>query len=398
MTAQTIFLTLLAGGGLWASAEQPKLIPYPQALTVTGGMVPVTGKLAVRLTRDTAGARFAVESLWMRFQKAPAEARGFHVLAGVRGDAGLEAVAGQKRNRAALGRAEGYVLEVTPAGIVVVGADEAGLFYGLRTLAQLARPEGVPQVRIEDWPALRHRGLSVDISRGPVLTDEQMRALIRTLADFKMNLLSFYMEHVFPYRHAPLVAPETGLTAERFTKLATYARQFHVDLVPQQQTFGHLHNMLKLELYADMAETPNGTVLAAENERGYRWIEQAAEQLAQTFASPFLHIGSDETFELGEGQSRALVGRIGVGEAYMLHMQRVTRMLRPLGKRLMFWGDIALNHPELLPKLPKELIAMTWNYEAKDDFRGWIEPFRKAGMEVMVSPGLNNWGGFTPIR
>ena len=357
----------------------------------------MTGKLAVRLTRETSGARFAVQSLWARLHLAATpDVRGFHVVAGVRGDAGLDSMAGDRQAQWALARAEGYVLRVTPARVVLVGADEAGLFYGLRTLAQLVEPAGVPQVRINDWPAMKYRGLSVDISRGPVMTEERMHGLVRTLADFKMNVLSFYMEHVFPYRSSPGVAPESGLTAEKLAKVAAYAHEYHVDLIPQQQTFGHLHNMLKLELYADMAETEHGTVLAAENERGYRWVEGAAKELAATFRSPYLHIGSDETFELGEGQSRALVARVGVGEAYLLHMRRVTKMLAPLGKKLMFWGDIALSHPELMPKLPKELVAVTWNYDAKDDFRGFIDPFRRAGMEVWVAPGLNNWSRLYP--
>ena len=392
-TRPFVLLLALATAGL---AAEPRLIPYPQSVTAAEGHLPVAGKLSVRLTRDTPGARFALESLWQRLQKAAPDTHATVVVAGVRGDAGLEALTGQRRYKATLGRPEGYVLEVAPGRVLLAGADEAGLFYGLRTIVQLLEPAGLRQARIEDWPALRHRGLTVDISRGPVLTEEQMRTLVRTLADFKMNMLSFYMEHVFPYRHAPGVAPDSGLTAERFTRLAAYARQYHVDLVPQQQTFGHLHHMLKLELYAGMAETPYGNVLAAENEDGYRWIDGVAKQLTATFSSPYLHIGSDETFELGEGASKALTDRVGVGEAYMMHMRRVSAMLRPLGKKLMFWGDIALNHPDLIDKLPKDLVAVTWNYDAKPDFRGFIEPFRKAGMEVFVSPGINNWGRLFP--
>ncbi|HKE60710.1 MAG TPA: glycoside hydrolase family 20 zincin-like fold domain-containing protein, partial [Pyrinomonadaceae bacterium] len=67
---------------------------------------------------------------------------------------------------------EGYVLSVNKDGVIVGGANVAGTFYGLQTLKQLVRGEStnafIPGVRITDWPALRWRGVSDDISRGPV--------------------------------------------------------------------------------------------------------------------------------------------------------------------------------------------------------------------------------------
>ena len=68
---------------------------------------------------------------------------------------------------------EGYRLSVTPSGIAVRAADEAGAFYGIQTLFQLV-PLGtgnqvksfpVPCVRIEDRPRFSWRGLHLDVSR-----------------------------------------------------------------------------------------------------------------------------------------------------------------------------------------------------------------------------------------
>jgi len=298
----------------------------------------------------------------------------------------------------ALDNEEGYVLSVTPSGALVAGRTAAGVYYGVQTLRQLIGPGGrAPAVTIADWPALRYRGLSVDISRGPILTEEQIKALIRAAGEYKLNMLSFYMEHVFSYRHAPLAAPEGGeFTPELARRLSAYARRHQVELAPQQQTFGHLHHMLKFELYADMAEIPYGSVLSPESERTYQWIRQAAAQLAASFPSRFLHIGSDETFELGEGRARARAERDGVGEVYVAHMERVGRMLAPLNRKLMFWGDIALRHAGLIPKLPRNLVAMTWVYNPMDDFSPYIKPFRDAGFEFFVCPGLNNWNRIYP--
>jgi len=85
-----------------------------------------------------------------------------------------------------------------------------------------------------------------------------------------------------------------------------------------------------------------------------------------------------------------------VGNVYVNHMQRVGEALRPLNRKLMFWGDIALRHAELIPKLPRNLVAMTWVYSPKDDFSPYIVPFKHAGFEFFVCPGLNNWNRVFP--
>jgi hexosaminidase len=390
-------------GPAWC--QEWKLIPLPRSLKPGQGSVTLHSPVRVRVSSAEPEDRFAAETLIEDLKAV----HGLQAIVSTRGtaDIWIGRVGSPEVDReigrlglewSALENEESYVLGASGSVVLVAAKTAEGVFYGVQTLRQLVGPAGrVPAVAIADWPALRYRGLSVDVSRGPILTEEQMKALIRGAAEYKLNLLSFYMEHVFPYTHAPLVAPTGGeITPELIERLIAYARPYHVMLLPQQQTFGHLHHMLKLERYAGMAETPHGSVLAPEDERGYQWIRQTAGQLAQLFPSPFLHIGSDETFELGRGRSRAAAEREGVGEIYLAHMRKVTEMLRPLGKKLMFWGDIALKHPDLIPKLPKELIAMTWVYSPKENFSSDILPFRDNGMEVFVCPGISNWNRIFP--
>jgi hypothetical protein len=394
-----------------ASAAVPSelpLVPRPQSLETADGTLAWSRPVRVFLAPRSQAARFAFSLLADELRQSgvtaelTVEANSASILAGIDGDPSIDAeVRRRKLNRAALERTDGYLLDTRGPTVLLAGRNEAGLFYGVETLSQLLRPSpvgvAVPRVNIADWAALRYRGLSIDISRGPVLTEQQLMSVIRNLAEFKLNMLGLYMEHVYPFRASPLVAPEgTGITPEAIRRLGAYAQQYHVDLVPEQQTFGHLHQMLKYERYADMAETPHGSVLPVESESAYQWISAAAGELAHAFPSPFLNVGGDETFELGQGRSQDLVARAGVGGAYLEHMRRVASLLAPLDRKLMFWGDMALAHPEMLSQLPKSLVAMTWSYDAKDDFSAEIEPFRANGMDVFVCPGLSNWAGIYP--
>ena len=91
--------------------------------------------------------------------------------------------------------AEGYVLSVGLHEVVVAGKTTTGTFYGLQTLKQLVRGDGanafIPGVKIVDWPTMRWRAVSDDISRGPVPTVDYIKRQIRTEASFKLNMHSF---------------------------------------------------------------------------------------------------------------------------------------------------------------------------------------------------------------
>ncbi|MFN2415563.1 MAG: beta-N-acetylhexosaminidase [Pyrinomonadaceae bacterium] len=296
---------------------------------------------------------------------------------------------------------EGYVLVVSPRGIVAAGRTAAGTFYALQTLKQLVRGEGegayAPGVAVVDWPSMRWRGLSDDVSRGPVPTLEYFKRQIRNEAMFKMNMHSLYMEHVFGSRSHPLIAPEGGaLTAEEIREMVAYARRYHVELVPQQQTFGHLHKALRLEKYNELAEVPYGDVLSPQAEGTYELIADWYEELDELFPGRFFHIGADETVELGRGRSAEAVKARGLGTVYFDHLKHVRELLLPHKRRLMFWGDIALNHPDLLPGVPRDMIAMNWDYMPRQSYEARIGLFKKAGLEQFVCPGVWSWNQIFP--
>jgi len=308
---------------------------------------------------------------------------------------------------------EGYALVSRGDRIIIAARTGAGLFYGAQTLRQLLyrlefSPEfgrkattlvtvACPVVSIKDWPAMRWRGVHDDISRGPVPTLDYMKKQIRTCASFKLNLFSLYIEHVFDYQSHPLIGPKEGsLNADDVKELVRYGKQYYVTILPEQQAFGHLHHVLKNEMYSDLAETPHGHVLAPVNEKSYELIKDLYAELVPLFPGPLFHIGSDETFELGQGQTKERAKEVGLGKIYLEHLKRVAEIMKPYNKRLMFWGDVAMHYPELLTILPKDVIAVAWSYGPSQSFDNNLKPYKDAGLDVFVSPGANNWNRIFP--
>jgi hexosaminidase len=317
---------------------------------------------------------------------------------------------------------QGYVLRVTPSGVIVAGRSAQGLFYGVQTLRQLLREQehrgatantnvlasragvpapsqklAIPSLTVRDWPSMEWRGVQDDISRGPILTLDYLKMQIRTLAEYKINLLGFNMEHVFDFQTQPLVAPkDAALTPAEIRELVEYASKYYITLLPEQQAFGHLHQFLKYEVYSDLAETPHGHVLTPTNPKTYDFIRQVYGEVVPLFPGPLFHIGSDETFELGLGQTKTLADLQGLGRVYLEHLQKVFEIMQPYRKQLMFWGDIAVKYPELLTILPKDMIAVPWDYDPKPSYEDIITPYTNAGLRVVVSPGAGNWGAIWP--
>jgi hypothetical protein len=298
-------------------------------------------------------------------------------------------------------RAEGYTIHYTSRTLTLTGATSAGLFYAAQTAKQLIErlPEGLVlhAADIHDWPAMRYRGLHDDLSRGPVDTLEFQEKLIRTLAAYKINLYSPYFENTQQYASNPLPAPPNGsISPEDARELVAYARKYHIMVVPEQEAIGHLRKMLIWETYADVAETPHGAVLSPGQPGSLPLIDQMFKELAALYPSPFLHIGGDETIDLGIGRTRAAVDAQGLPSVYIDYLQKIVTSLEPLHRKILFWGDVAQSDPELLKALPRsikdQIIAVAWGYSPqKRGFAPELKPYVEAGIPVWVSPSINNY-------
>jgi hexosaminidase len=303
-------------------------------------------------------------------------------------------------------KAEGYAIIPDGKGLAITAASDAGIFYALQTLKQLFAGFGTNAMlhtaAIRDWPAMKYRGLDDDLSRGPMPTLEFQKKQIRTIAAYKLNIYSPYFEHTMQYTGHPLMAPPGGtLTQDQARELVVYAAKYHVTIIPEQEAFGHLHYLLNWEQYTPLAETPHGHVLAPAQPDAQKLTHDMFGELAGIFPGPFLHLGADETVELGKGQTKPQVDAQGLGAVYLGFMQRIVADLRPLNRRLLFWGDIAMHDPDLLKELPedfrKAVIAVAWEYNPQPKgFARFITPFTNAGIETWVAPGVNNWSRVWP--
>ena len=388
-------------------AQAFRFIPTPQQVTRGEGMFRITAERLMYITEADDTTLLFPANLFIREVKNDLQfepeytldVKKASILMGYRGwskkfDKLTAPLAGDLK---ACGE-EGYVLQVTPERIVLVANSDAGIFYGVMTLNQLVRGnrrgDAIPAVTIVDRPALRWRAWQDDISRGPIPTLDFLKEEVRTMAGMKMNAFTLYTEHVFRLKSHPDIAPPDGITAEEIRELSRFAKKYHVELIGNFQAFGHFRKILEKPAYRHLAETPS--VISPAFEETYRLLEDILGEIAQAYDSRYFIINCDEVFGLGSGPAKTMVDTMGLAGVYAYHINLIAKILRKYHKIPMMWGDIAKNHPEIIPLLPDSIIVLPWAYHAAPSFREYIEPFRKDSLPFWVCPGVSCWNRIFP--
>ncbi len=302
---------------------------------------------------------------------------------------------------------QGYYLSIKPNLILIKGIDNAGLYYGVQTLRQIilqSKGGKLPCMEIKDWPDFLNRGVMLDISRDKVYSMETLKMLIDEFSSWKFNQLQLYTEHTFAYKGHELVWKNSSpLTPEEIQELDRYCSERFIELVPNQNSFGHMSRWLVHSEYQYLAETtkpvrtPWNTIqiepysLAPVLPESLEFVSSLYDQLLPNFSSKIINIGCDETFDIGTGLSKDAVKEKGVGQVYVDYLLSLYRNLKQRGYTMQFWGDIILEHPELIPQLPQDSIALNWGYEADHPFENETEKFKNAGIPYYVCPGTSSW-------
>jgi hypothetical protein len=311
-----------------------------------------------------------------------------------------------RREESESGEKGGYTLEITQRGVVLGVSGNAGVHAGISTLRQLIREHGrrLPCLKIKDHPDFARRGFMLDVSRGRVPRIETLLGLTEHLADFKINELQLYTEHTFAYHdYEPVWRGWSPLTGGEILRLDAHCRKLGIELVPNQNSFGHLRHWLEHPALKHLAETSqpwpdqdgaflrHPSTLAPNNPGTLPFLRGLYDELLPHFSSNRFNVGCDETWDLGRGQSAGICRKKGKARVYADFLKKIHRELQSRKKKMMFWGDIIIKSPDLINELPKDMVALNWGYEAGHPFNHEASAFAKAGIPFYVCPGTSTW-------
>ncbi|HVT82718.1 MAG TPA: beta-N-acetylhexosaminidase [Phycisphaerae bacterium] len=410
-----------------------RLIPTPKSMVMLGGRFRFPAAMHIVLPAQPAGEDlFAAEQFAMR-----AEALSgcpFHISAGESVDAGAEICV---RMDAVLDaglaeeiRAQAYRLEVAAGGITLTAGSGEGIYYGLQTLLQIIREAAfdyqkskaankrfaIPCVVISDHPDFARRGVYHDTARGKVPTVETLLQLIDDLAHLKYNEFQLYIENNFQFRRHPEMYDDTDpFTAEEVLQLDAACRMRHMDFVPSLTSLGHFEKILSRAKYRHLAEAEPEQLkamgapvwheaapwsLCVTDPGAKKLLADMYAEFAPNFSSGQFNICCDEAYDLGRVRSKELADKIGTGQMYVDWVNFCDQLVKQnaTGASIQMWGDIILNHPELIAQLPADATLLEWGYEHDHKFdehcRTFAERLNASGenrKSFYVSPGTSSW-------
>ncbi|MFD7624816.1 glycoside hydrolase family 20 protein [Streptomyces sp. NPDC059851] len=199
------------------------------------------------------------------------------------------------------GPPESYTLTVKDGRARVTGPDEAGVFYGTRTLKQAVKAAGsAPEGTVRDAPAKPQRGLNLDIARKNY-TAPWIEARLREMADLKLNQLGLHFSDDQAFRIQSQTHPEIvstpHLTKAEVRRINQLAARLHIAVVPEIDSPGHLGAVLRAHPDLQLRDAQGRAVKGAvdiSNPAAARLIDELLREYLPLFPGTTWHLGADE--------------------------------------------------------------------------------------------------------
>ena len=389
------------------AAADVALVPKPMVATAGAGSITVPQGAVIAVPRNDRAAAF--DARWL--SAAVRRDRGLFLAPRSAPATAALIVFTRLAAEARLGP-EGYRLKVSPDGVRVEAATDAGLFYGAASLLQLLTPEdgrrgpvSVDAVTIEDRPRFAWRGLMLDSARH-FQSVAFIERLLDQMARYKLNIFHWHLTDDQAWRlqirryprltalsgcgrASERVAVDPGCyTASDVRKVVAFAAARGVTVVPEIETPGHASAAILAypalgvrpvdpKSLADWGVFPN---LYNPNAATLDFLRNVLDEVTALFPGPYVHVGGDEAIKpywRGSPAVQARIRALGLKDEDALQgwfIKEIEADLARRGKRLVGWDEV------LQDGLPKGAVVMSWHGVSRG-----LEAV-KAGHDAVLTP------------
>ncbi|MEW6751107.1 MAG: family 20 glycosylhydrolase [Candidatus Latescibacterota bacterium] len=253
-------------------------------------------------------------------------------------------------------------------------------------------------------------GIMLDCSRNAVMRVDHLERWLRRLALLGYNAVLLYTEDTYELPGEEYFGYLRGAyTPDEIRRIDAYARREGIEVIPCIQALGHLEQILKWPAYDTVRDT--ASVLLVGAEETYALIAKMLDLWSGSCGTRRIHIGMDETHDLGRGRFLDLFGHEGGFAIFNRHLARVKALCDERGLRPMIWSDMyfrlgsrtgdyydrdSVIPPDVVEKIPPGVQLVYWDYYHPDEsfYLDWIERHRLLGSEPVMGSGVWTWGKF----
>ncbi|MFH1708767.1 MAG: family 20 glycosylhydrolase [Planctomycetota bacterium] len=256
----------------------------------------------------------------------------------------------------------------------------------------------------DPWPL---RAVQLDLAR-QMETVPHIKRFIDRAASWGYNAIVLYVEGRVRTAGFPHIAKNESYTEKEMAAVVRHAEMAGLMCIPATATLAHAEHFFASGTLKSMAEefagrTRFGTTrcetFCPSVEDTYAFWRRYIADLAAIFPAPHLHVGCDESFNLGfcpycAGRRE----REGLGGIFVEHLLRIHALCREAGKRMWIWDDMFELFPDELVRVPRDIVLCHWNYNDTiepeggqahfaDRFRqDWLSLYQRLGFESVFCP------------
>lgn len=279
-------------------------------------------------------------------------------------------------------RAEGYLVDIQPEGILLAGYDKAGTFYAVQTLIQIIQQTApasekakgsidLTSMIVFDWPYKPVRGVHLYMPGREQIPF--FKKFLDWLSSLKFNTLfietcggmeykshpeintawekfcqiarqypggGYEMERTQPFvkmsSHVEL-GGGSYLRQEEVRDLVAYARELHFDVIPEMQSLSHTYYLCVAHPeIAERADDPLPDTYCPSNPHSYALLFDLLEEVIDVYRPRTIHMGHDEIIHLGI--CPRCKGKTGI-ELVSGDINQIHKFLKERGVRMAIWGD-----------------------------------------------------------
>ncbi len=298
--------------------------------------------------------------------------------------------------------AEGYYLKISPDGVIITGADEAGLYYGVVTLRQIVRSTLIkkhqpvlPCLEITDWPDLKKRMIVNNLFgyrrlKSPRLYKHEIKRYIKeVVAGSKLNLYSLQLKFAVEFdKQSKIMKLEAKIPREDLAEIARYCKEHFVDFVPALQSGGHSQFMTMR--YKGLQDPDYDQRQSDVTYPGYyKMLFSMYEDILDAVPdAKYFHILHDEWWQHPKKDHAYALKGIPRWKLYAEDIKKIHAFFKKRNIRILMYADMLLsNHngggvlqtAKALDELPKDIIMTNWSLRTCPDSSMFLY---KKGFEV----------------
>ena len=220
-------------------------------------------------------------------------------------------------------------------------------------------------------------GVLWDCTRGNVITLPAFKKWLKKIAMMGYNRVMIYVKDAYQLADEPYFGYMRGAySMEEIREMDLAAQKLGIELSAAIQVLGHLEPIMRYPVYQNIRDTYSAIMV--DEPESYHLIGKMLDFWSNALSSRNIHLGMDETHDLGRGRFMDRNGYEKPLEIFSRHLEKVSEMCRERNLNPMIWSDMYFRYAnraqdyydtesELsVSKIPDNVRLSYWDYYHKD--------------------------------